>query len=215
MLVIFRIFVDFYMENYEHGTFNLLSINLKKLCEVYQWFFGDEYCYHNCCILHSSNDNVCFILPGKKATQQISILFKAWVVIIQIQSEQNWVAIAVWFTFLLSDIANWAAILISVCYKLLYGVNIFYMHSCHVTLECPKPKHVENFQRFYGWSDFNCSGSAVPLTGPIVLICEFLEVSGTYAKTETRFWSMRYEKIFGAKISFLRPILIRFLLGWI
>ena len=34
---------------------------------------------------------------------------------------------------------------------------------------------------------FNCSGSAVPLTGPIVLICEFLDVSGTYAKTETRF----------------------------
>ena len=37
---------------------------------------------------------------------------KAWVVIIQIQSEQNWVAIVVWFTFLLSDIANWATILI-------------------------------------------------------------------------------------------------------
>ena len=29
------------------------------------------------------------------------------------------------------------------------------MHHCHVTLEYPKPKHVENFQQSYGWSDFN------------------------------------------------------------
>ena len=41
------------------------------------------------------------------------------------------------------------------CYKLSYGVNIFDMHHCHVTLEYPKPKHVENFQRSYGWSDFD------------------------------------------------------------
>ena len=29
------------------------------------------------------------------------------------------------------------------------------MYSCHVTLECPKPKHVQKFQRSYAWSDFN------------------------------------------------------------
>ena len=49
---------------------------------------------------------ISFIVP------LILILFKAWVVIIQIQSKQNWVAIVVSFMFLLSDIANWALFVI-------------------------------------------------------------------------------------------------------
>ena len=50
------------------------------------------------------------------------------------------VAAVVSYVFILSYMANPASFLVLVCCKLLYGDNTFYIHLCHVTLECPKPR---------------------------------------------------------------------------
>ena len=50
------------------------------------------------------------------------------------------VAAVVSYVFILSYMANPASFLVLVCFKLFYGDNTFYIHFCHVTLECPKPR---------------------------------------------------------------------------
>ena len=54
------------------------------------------------------------------------------------------VAVGVSYVFLLSEMANPASFLVLVWRKLVYGDIIFYIHLHHVTLECPKPKHLQN-----------------------------------------------------------------------
>ena len=50
------------------------------------------------------------------------------------------VAVMVPHVFFLINMANWALFLILVCHKLLYSEIIFYIHLCHVSLECPEPR---------------------------------------------------------------------------
>ena len=52
------------------------------------------------------------------------------------------VAVGVSYVFLLCEMANPASFLVLVCRKLVCDDIVFHMHLCHVTLDCPKPKHV-------------------------------------------------------------------------
>ena len=64
-------------------------------------------------------------------------------------------AVGVFYVFILFGIANRASFLVQVCHELLFGVVIFCMHFCHVTLECPKPKHLKKWKWSFAFFNLN------------------------------------------------------------